>query len=163
MQPKPKQKNRPDKIEYEKRLMAIQGWMIDGNPSAIIIQQIVLKGWVKSDRNAYMYYKAALNRWIKYENENRDHVRKMRVQELKNQIRGMSNQYRGTPIGMRAILQITKEINKLEGLYYLDHQDRKTPFDDAPPVSFTNNINLNSTKLTPELIREIDKELEEKY
>lgn len=131
-----KRKNRPDKVEYEKRLMSIQGWMIDGNPSAMIIQNIMLKGWVKSERNAYMYYKAALERWIKYENDTREDKRKMRVQELKNQIRGMSHQYRGTPAGMRAVAKLYGIINKLEGLYFIDK--------DEDLVTINNNIAINT-------------------
>jgi len=124
-------RDRPDKQEYEKRMMCIQGWIIEGVPSAMIIQQVVLKSWVKSERHAYIYLEKARKRWIQFEDGSREDKRKLKVQELKKRINGMNNEYKGTPAGMRAILAYEKEIIRLEGLYFVEPNKPKA-FEDKP-------------------------------
>ena len=107
-----------DKIEYEKRVAAVQGWIIDGVNPSIIAQQIKLKGWSQSDRHAYRIIKAARLKWIEFEDESREEKRKLKIQQLQNRIRGMSHEFKNTPRGLYTILAYEKEISKLEGLYF---------------------------------------------
>jgi hypothetical protein len=143
-----KTKNRPDKVEYEKRMFAIQAWMIDGVPSSLIVKQIQDKGWSKSDRHSEILVQKARARWIKFEDENILDKRKMKVQRLMNMIRGMSSSDKTSPTGIRAILQVEKEINKLEGLY----------FDPDKVAPVTINVNLSENE-----IKDINKTLEESF
>lgn len=106
-----------DKIEYGKRVLTVQSWIIDNVPSALIIQQILHKEWCKSDRQAYRILQAARLQWVKYEDDDIVQKIKLQIQNLKNRIRGMNNEYKGTPIGMNAILAYEKEIAKLEGMH----------------------------------------------
>lgn len=105
-----------DKLEYEKRLINIQGWIIDGTPSALIIQQILLKQWCKSDRHAKRMLQGARKRWIDYETEDILERRKLKVQQLQFLKRSLQSRYKGTPDGIRAIVAVEKEIIKLDGL-----------------------------------------------
>ena len=109
---------RPDKAEFERRMLAIQGWMVEGVPSALIVQQILAKEWAKSERHAFILVQKGRARWVKYEDDNLDEKRKMKVQELKNRIRGLNNIFKGTPQGLRTILMYEKEIIKLEGIAF---------------------------------------------
>lgn len=146
-------KNRPDKVEFEKRLMAIQSWMIEGAPSTLIVQNIMLKEWAKSERHAFILLQKGRERWIKFEDASREDKRKMRIQELKNQIRGMNNIYKGTPAGMRAILMIQKEISKLEGLtgpIKIEHTGHN-----GEPIKYENVSNVDITKLSTDVLKQI--------
>ncbi len=141
-------KARPDKVEFEKRLITIQGWMIESIPSAMIVQQILLKDWAKSERHAFILLQKARERWIKFEDDNILEKRKMRVQELRGMIRAMKQEYKVTPMGIRTILSIQKEISKLEGVYF--DPDKVTP-------------TIISVDLSQDEIRKYSKALEEEY
>lgn len=114
-----KVKNRPSKAEFAKRLLTIQGWMIDGNPSSLIVQQVLLKEWVKSERHAYILLEKARKEWIKYEDDNLDEKRKLKIQEFKNRIRGIRAAGQGSIQSERLILLYEKEIIKLEGIAFM--------------------------------------------
>ena len=147
-------KERPDKQEYEKRMMCIQGWIIEGVPSAMIIQQVVMKSWVKSERHAYIYLEKARKRWIQFEDDSREDKRKLKVQELKKRINGMNNEYKGTPAGMRAILAYEKEIIRLEGLYFVESKS-KNQIDAPGPIKIETTSNIDYDKLPTEVLEAI--------
>jgi hypothetical protein len=109
-------KNRPDKNEFNKRLLNIQSWIIDNLPTTIIIQQILMKEWAKSERHAYILVEKARKEWLKYEYTNMEEKRQLAVQTLKRRMYGMSNEYKNTPQGLNTMLKYEKEINRLEGL-----------------------------------------------
>lgn len=104
------------KVEYERRVLTVQGWIIDGVPSALIIQQILLKKWCTSDRQAERMLKAARDKWIEYESDNVLERRKLKIQQLQHLKRSLQVKYKGTPEGIRAIVAVEKEIIKLDGL-----------------------------------------------
>lgn len=107
---------RATQIEIEKRLLTIQGWIIDGVPANLIVQQILLKDWCKSDRHAERMVAAARKKWIAYESEDVLERRKLKVQQLQHLKRSLQERYKGTPDGIRAIVAVEREIIKLDGL-----------------------------------------------
>ncbi len=110
------QRQRATKLEMNKRLLSIQGWIIEGVPSTIIVQQILHKEWCTSDRHAERLLAEAREQWIKYENTNLSELRKLKVQQLQNMKRSLKPEFAGTPAGIRALLAIDKEIIKIQGL-----------------------------------------------
>jgi hypothetical protein len=110
-------------IEYEKRIFAIQGWIIEGVQSALIVRQIISSGWTNAEkecdkvRSAERMLKAARDKWISIEEANIEQKRKLRVDEMKQYKRKLQAKYQGTPAGIFACVAVDKEINKLENLY----------------------------------------------
>ena len=107
---------RADKIEFEKRLFTIQGWIIDGVPAALIIQQVMQRNWSQSTRHAERMLAAARKKWVEFETDDIEQKRKLKVQQLQHLKRSLGEKYKGTPGGIRAIVAVEKEIIKLEGL-----------------------------------------------
>lgn len=144
-----------DKIEYEKRITAVQAWIIDAVPPSVIAQQIKMKGWSQSDRHAYRIIKAARLRWIAFEEDSRDEKRKLKVQQLQNRIRGMSIEFKNTPKGMNTILAYEREISKLEGLYYIPLKTSEYIPHDPSPVDtsqFINDSDIDYSLLSDEVL-----------
>jgi hypothetical protein len=159
--PKPGQRTnpRPDKIEFEKRLTTILGWVYDGAPSALIVGNIEQKGWAKSERHAYMLLKKAKERMVKYDDDTQEQKRRQRVQELKMRIRTLGASYRDTPSGLRVILQYERLIAQIEGLLQHNHSND----DDLPPSpqqAFMQPVDLS---FAPGEVNAISKQLDEEY
>ncbi len=150
--------NRPDKIEFERRLTAILGWVYDGAPTALIIKNITDKAWAKSDRHAYELLKKAKERMVKYDDDTLEVKRKQKVQELRMRIRTLKPEFAGTPEGLRVILQYEKLIADIEGttVHYRPKDD------DNPTVTPVTPQQLD-TRLSPDEIDAINRELEEEY
>lgn len=103
------------KVEHEKRLRQVQEWLIDDWPSCDIIAQCVQK-WALSERQAKRYIKSANETWVEVESEKLNAKRSRRINSLKKIKRSLKGDYIGTPAGMRALLQIEKELIRLEGV-----------------------------------------------
>jgi predicted phage-related endonuclease len=108
-------KERATNIEKEKRLFTIQGWLLEGVPDRLIIKQ-VLQLWPIELRQAERYVKEAYISWKKVEGVNIEMKREMKIAELKQLKRSLSKEHQGTPAGLSSILNIEKEIIKLEGI-----------------------------------------------
>lgn len=109
-------KNRTNKLEYEKRIFTIQGWIVEGIQTALIIRSILENKWCESKRHAERMLKAATDLWTEGPTLEIEKKRKIKVAQLEQQKRTMKESFKGTPAGMRAILAIDKEIILLEGL-----------------------------------------------
>ncbi len=109
-------KVRADKLEYEKRLLNVQGWIIEGVTSTQIVQQIIANAWCTSKRHAERMLAAARDIWIEYEQEDLMKRRKLKLQQLQHLKRTLKDQYKGTPDGIRAQIAVEREIIKLDGL-----------------------------------------------
>jgi hypothetical protein len=108
--------NRASKLETEKRVFTIQGWIINGIQDYLILKNIEQE-WGVCRRQSKNLLQKAYKIWHEDQEATIEQKRALRIAELKQNIRSMKEQYRGTPQGMTAINQIQKEINKLEGIY----------------------------------------------
>jgi CRISPR/Cas system-associated protein Csx1 len=102
-------------IEVEKRIFTIQGWIIDGVQDYLIIKQATTQ-WNISPRQAKRYLKNAYENWRADESLTVEDKRAAKIAELKQLKRSLQEQYKGTPGGISAIMNIEKEIIKLEGI-----------------------------------------------
>lgn len=107
---------RSTKIETEKRVFTIQGWIISGVPDYLILKNIEQQYGV-SRRQSKNLLNRAYESWRKEEESSLEQKRSLRIAELKQDARSLKESYKGTPQGMAAVNRIKKEINKLEGLY----------------------------------------------
>jgi hypothetical protein len=145
-----------DKVEYERRIRMVQEWLIDDWPYQDIITQIKSK-WDIEIRQAKRYVAEAREQWTAHEQGQLDQKRKMKVESLKKLKRSLKEIYKGTPIGIRSILQVEKEIITLEGL----RPATKIDLSGSLQNNNTNtNINLHSKPLTKEAIQKIAEALE---
>jgi hypothetical protein len=127
---------RSTKIETEKRVFTIQGWVINGVQDYLILKNIEQE-WGVSRRQSKNLLQKAYKIWHEDQEATVEQKRALRIAELKQNIRSMKDQYKGTPQGMTAVNQIQKEINKLEGIYPV----RKVMIqgDKDNPISFVDN------------------------
>lgn len=107
--------DRATKIEKEKRIFIIQGWIIEGVQDRLIVKNSVER-WGIDIRQAQRYVREAYESWKKIEGVNIDMKREMKIAKLQQMIRTMKEEYKGTPAGISAIMAVEKEIIKLEGL-----------------------------------------------
>jgi hypothetical protein len=114
---------RSTKLETEKRIFIIQGWIIKGVPDYLILKNIQTQ-FKNSDANFLCIRQAknliakAYDIWQKSEEATVDQKRSLRIAELKQDILGLKEEYKGTPRGMAVVNSIKKEITKLEALYH---------------------------------------------
>lgn len=104
------------KIEKEKRLFTIQGWILDGVHDNLILKQTKTQ-WGLSLRQAKRYLREATEGWKREGDISIEIRREAKIAELKHDKRSLRPEYKGTPAGMKAKLAIDKELSKLEGLY----------------------------------------------
>ncbi len=104
------------KIETEKRVFTIQGWIISGVPDYLILKNTEQQ-WGVGRRQAKNLLQKAYKVWHEDQEATIDQKRALRIAELKQDIRNMKPEFKGTPRGMAVINAIKKEITKLEGLY----------------------------------------------
>lgn len=103
------------KLEKERRLFIVQGWIIEGIQDRLIVKNIINQ-WGLDVRQAQRYVRDAYDSWKKIEGVNIDMKREMKIAELKQIKRSLKDNYKGTPAGISAIMAVEKEIIKLEGL-----------------------------------------------
>lgn len=112
---KPK-KVKTDKTEYLKRIFAIQGWILEGVQSALIIKQILNHNWCQSQRHAERMLQQARDLWTSIPEAEISQKRKLKIAELQQLKRSLKEQYKGTPAGISAMARIDKMIIHLEGI-----------------------------------------------
>lgn len=100
--------------EKERRIFQVQGWIVDGVQDYMIKKQIM--GWGLSGRQADRYLKDAYNRWKPIEEISVEERRAAKIADLKQLRRGLQERFKGTPEGIRAIMQVEKQIIRLEDL-----------------------------------------------
>lgn len=110
-----KEINRATKIEKEKRLFIVQGWIIEGVQDRLIVKNVVDR-WGLDIRQAQRYVKDAYENWKKIEGVNIDMKRELKIAQLKQLVRTLKDEYKGTPAGIQAIMSVEDKIIKLEGL-----------------------------------------------
>ena len=102
-------------IEKEKRLLTIYGWLLEGVPDRLIVQQI-LQTYPIGIRQAERYVVEAYEKYKKIEGINIELERDIAIAGLQQDIRSLRPEFRGTPAGLRAVNAIKKEIAKLKGI-----------------------------------------------
>ncbi|UYW01784.1 hypothetical protein K5I29_02340 [Flavobacterium agricola] len=107
---------RSTKIETEKRVFTIQGWIINGVQDYLILKNIEDQ-WGVGRRQAKNLLRKAYEIWHEDQEATVEQKRALRIAELKQLARSLKDSYKGTPNGITALMQIHKEINKLEALY----------------------------------------------
>lgn len=107
---------RSSKLETEKRVFTIQEWIINGVPDYLILKNIEQQYLVcrKQSKNLL---KKAYTIWHEDQEATIDQKRALRIAELKQIARSMSESDKKTPKGISSLMSVHKEINKLEGLY----------------------------------------------
>lgn len=109
------------KIETDRRVFMIQGWIIAGVPDYLILkncqQQFINGDKAIGLRQAKNLLAKAYEVWYENEVNNIDHERALAIAGLKQDIRNMQDKYKGTPQGMTAVNNIKKEIHKLKALH----------------------------------------------
>lgn len=105
------------KIETDKRVFTIQGWIINGVPDYLILKNIEQSDWNIGRRQAKNLLQKAYKIWHNDEEATVEQKRSLRIAELKQDIRNMSVEFKNTPKGMSVLLAYKKEISKLEALY----------------------------------------------
>lgn len=118
---KPKKKVIPpprvDKTEYMRRIFAIQGWIMEGVQSALIIRDVLEnRKWCQSRRHAERMLKEARELWASVPEAEIEVKRKLYISKLEQQKRSLKEKYKGTPAGIRACTAIDKLIIEMEGL-----------------------------------------------
>lgn len=113
---------RSSKLETEKRVFTIQGWIINGVPDYLILknieQQFVNKdGEYIKRRQSKVLLQKAYKIWHDEQEATVEQKRSLRIAELKQDIRSMDAKFKNTPQGMAVLLNYKKEINKLEAIY----------------------------------------------
>lgn len=106
---------RATKNEVDKRILVIQGWIIEGAQDYFIKNQACQK-WEISTKQAERYIQRAYERWRQDASISLEDRRAAKIAELKQMKRGMQEKYKGTPAGMNAVTRIEKMIIKLEAL-----------------------------------------------
>lgn len=107
---------RSTKIETEKRVFTIQGWIIQGVPDYLILKNIE-QSWGIKRRQAKNLRQKAYEIWHEDQEATVEQKRSLRIAELKQDIRNMNVEFKNTPKGMSVLLAYKKEISKLEALY----------------------------------------------
>lgn len=102
-------------IEKEKRLLTIYGWLLEGVPDRLIVQQI-LQTYPIGIRQAERYVVQAYEKYKKIDGIEIERKRDIAIAGLQQDIRSLRPEFKGTPAGLRAVNAIKKEIAKLEGI-----------------------------------------------
>jgi len=110
------QKEKADKIEYERRIKTIQEWLLGGETTKAIHANLISNGWCVSERQMFRMIAAARNRWVADENINIAEKRKMAIERLRKIMERMPDDIKNTSGGFRTLLYYEKEINRIEGI-----------------------------------------------
>lgn len=104
---------RVSKLDKQKRIQKVQQWIIDGLQEEKIRQKIAKK-WNISTRQAKRYIHDAYHAWKVDADIDMETRRQAKIAELKQLKVGLKSEYKGTPAGIRAIMQVEKQIIRLE-------------------------------------------------
>lgn len=113
---------RSSKLETEKRVFTIQGWIINGVPDYLILKNIEQQfknrdGQFIKRRQSKVLLQKAYKIWHEEQEATIEQKRALKIAKLKQDIRSMGSEFKNTPKGMAVLLNYEKEINKLEALY----------------------------------------------
>lgn len=105
--------HKSDKGTFEKRVRAVQEWILQGYSSSDI-RTTIITSWTVGERQAAKYYKAAFER---FEEENRKDMSKktaMHIARREKLFRDLND--KTSPDGVRAALRLLDSTAKIEGV-----------------------------------------------
>lgn len=102
-------------VEYEKRIRAVQDWLIEDWPDTDIIAACISK-WQVSKRQSQRYIKEANDRWVEQNERKLSVKRATRVQAVKKLLKKLPESVLSTPAGVNSAIRAHKFIAKLEGV-----------------------------------------------
>ncbi len=109
-------KVKTNKTEYLQRIFTVQGWIIEGVQSSLIVRQILSNQWCQSQRHAERMLQQARDLWTDIPEAEIEQKRKLKIAQLEQYKRSLKDIYKGTPAGIRALVAVDKEIIMLQGL-----------------------------------------------
>lgn len=126
---------RSDQIEYEKRIRAVQEWIINSYSYVDIVKQVV-QSWGVTDRQAKTYISVSYKRFRQANEIEVEELKAASIERRKKIARELDPEYKKTPSGVIALLAVEKDIDKLRGLYVDKHESRLVDKDgnDVPPA-----------------------------
>lgn len=138
---------RSDKIEYEKRVRAVQEWIINSYSYIDIVKQIV-QTWGITERQAKNYIRDGYKRFREANEIDVEELKAASIERRKKLARELDPEYKKTPPGVIALLAVEKDIDKLRGLYVEKHElnFKGDPKIIIQPVQIAEGITIN--KLT---------------
>lgn len=104
---------RANKVEKEKRILTVQGWIIEGVQEDFMRKQMHQE-WGISTRQAKRYIADAYKSWKTDSEIDMETRRQAKIAELQQLKRSLKAEYKGTPAGIRAIMAVEKQIIRLE-------------------------------------------------
>lgn len=150
-----------DAITYRRRISQIQGWILEGSPTSLIVQQIIASGWSNAknqenqERTAMNMIRAAREQWITSEEGTLEERRQIKIAELQLLKRSLNARFKGTPAGIRAIIAVEKEIIRLDGLDPAKKIEISTPEGKPLEVRTTTSINPDNMKAIAEILKTV--------
>ena len=130
-------------IETANRIFTIQGWIIQSVPDYLILQNCKSQ-WNLGLRQSKRLLAKAYKIWYEEETKDKEQKRVMKIAELKQLIRSLKENYKGTPQGIMAVNSVQKEINKLEDIYPAKTHIHKG--DNEAPINHKVEISIISTR-----------------
>ena len=104
---------RVSKVTKEKRILTVQGWIIDGVQEDFMRKQM-RNEWGISTRQAKRYIADAYKSWKTDAEIDMETRRQAKIAELQQLKRSLKKDYKGTPAGIRPIMAVEKQIIRLE-------------------------------------------------
>ena len=107
--------NKCTKIEKEKRIQDVQELIIEGVQDYLILRRVTTK-WSITTRQAKKYLNLAYSSWKQDADVTIELRRQAKIAELKEELRSLRCEYKGTPAGLNARTRLHKLLIRLEGL-----------------------------------------------
>lgn len=107
--------NKVTSAEKERRILIVQGWIIDSAQDNFMLRQM-MNEWNISLRQARRYLKDAYSRWLPMEQLTIEEQRAAKIAELQQLKRTLKPEFTGTPQGINAIHSIDRTIIKLKAI-----------------------------------------------
>lgn len=128
-----------DKDEKERRVRAVQEWILQGYATSDIIKQATIS-WSITERQAYKYHKCAFE-YFKEANETKVEQKKAYHIELRKKL-FRDLKMKELPIGARTALRIADSMARIDGVLSLNYSgngsesaDIPTSFDDEDGIA----------------------------
>jgi hypothetical protein len=110
-----------DKFEYEKRLRAVQEWILSNYSSGDIVKQC-MQSWGVKERQSRWYMEKAYELFRLANQEDSESLLAGAIERRKKLSREMDADERKTASGTATLLAIERDIDKLRGLYVTKHE-----------------------------------------
>lgn len=143
-----------DAIEYEKRIRTVQEWILEDWPTCDIISNINAK-WAIQERQAKNYIAEARKRWLLEDDLLMGQKKKLKIASLKKLKRSLQDKYKGTPLGITAILRVEQMIITLDGLRPARRLEIAGKNGNAVQIESKPLTNVDYTKLPDEILKAI--------